>query len=204
MSPPKRIYPYFADPEHFSTWSDHSQECSLCGEEKPGFEGPFYGEDEIEFICENCLERGEIVEIGATTNDGDMESLREQIVEMQPNLKEEQVARQVEQKYAALAEQTPPMATHSPLLWPAHCGDFCIYIKEAGRADLQKLAPGADSHAFFLMHFLQSDQHQDAEKIHARMRRESTENNHISHSPAVYLFQCRNCDEYFLLSDAEE
>lgn len=176
----------------------------MCSEEKPGFEGPFYGEDEIEFICEDCLQRGEIVEIGATTNDGDMESLREQIAELQPNLKDEQIAKEVERKFATLAEQTPPMATHAPLLWPAHCGDFCVYLKEAGRADLQKLAPGGDSLAFVQMHFLQSDQHQDPEKIHAKMRPEATENNHISHSPAVYLFKCRTCDEYFLLSDEGE
>lgn len=204
MSPLKYTYPYFADPENFSTWSDHPQECNLCGEEKPGFEGPFYGEDEIEFICEDCLERGEIVEIGATTNDGDMESLREQLTEMQSNLNEEQVAREVEKKFAALAEQTPPMATHTSLLWPAHCGDFCVYVKEVGRKDLEVNGPGGDSLGFLQMHFLQTDQHQDPEKIHATMRPESTENNHISHSPAVYLFRCRTCNEPFVLSDEGE
>lgn len=201
MSQPRNIYPYFADPENFSTWSAQAQECSLCGKESPGFEGPFFGEEDIEFICEECLKNGEIVEIGATTNDGDMESLREQMAELQPALTQEQVAKEVEKKFAALAEQTPPMATHAPLLWPAHCGDFCVFVKEAGRADLKKIGPGGDGLAFFMMHFLQSDSKQDAEKIYKRMRPESTENNHISHSPAVYLFKCRACEEHFVLSD---
>jgi len=203
MSPLKYTYPYFADPENFSTWSDHPQECDLCAAERPGFEGPFYGEEEIGFLCEECLHAGAIVESGATTNDGDMESLREQIAEANPALPVEQVAREVEQKFARLTEQTPPMATHAPLLWPAHCGDFCVYVKEAGRADLQKVAPGGDTLAFFLMNFLQSDPRQDPEKIHSRMRAETTENNHISHSPAVYLFRCDKCSEHFLLSDEE-
>lgn len=201
MNRPRYTYDYFADPENFSTWSSQSQECSLCGQERSGFEGPFYGEDDIEFICEECLRHGEIVETGATTNDGDMESLREQIGEMRPELPEEQVAREVENRFAILAEQTPPMATHLPVLWPAHCGDFCRYVKEAGRADLELLGPGGDGQAFLLMHFLQSDPHQDPQRIYKQMRSEATENNHISHSPAVYLFKCRNCDEQFVLSD---
>ncbi len=201
MSPLKHKYAYFADPENFSTWSDHAQECHICGEERPGFEGPFYGEDEIEFLCEECLQGGAIVEFGATTNDGDMESLREQIADSNTGIADDQVAKEVERKFATLTEHTPPMATHAPLLWPAHCGDFCVYVKEAGRADLAQIAPGGDTLSFFLQHFLQSDDRQDPQKIHDKMRPESLENNHISHSPAVYLFKCNKCNEHFLLSD---
>lgn len=199
--PPANSYPYFKDPANFSTWSEFAQECHICGEEKPGFEGPFYGEEEIEFICEDCLKNGAIVEFGATTNDGDMESLREQIAEQNPTLGADDVAKQVERKFAALTEQTPPMATHAPLLWPAHCGDFCVYEKEAGKADLAAIAPGGDVEAFFMLHFLQTDDHQDPQSILKRMHAEAIENNHISHSPAVYLFRCGTCDEHFLVSD---
>lgn len=201
MSPVKRTYKYFADPQNFSTWSDHPQECTLCGEEKPGFEGPFYGEDDVEFLCEDCLAAGSIVETGANTNDGDMESLREQIAEAKPNLKDEQVAHEVEQKFAVLGEQTPPMATHGPLLWPAHCGDFCQFVKEVGRADLEALAPYGDAQAFLMMHLVETTPGQDADKILRSMRPEATVNNHMSHSPAVYLFKCLACDESFILSD---
>jgi uncharacterized protein CbrC (UPF0167 family) len=203
MSPVKRTYQYFADPQNFSTWSEHPQECSLCGQEKPGFEGPFYGEEEVDFVCEDCLAGGAIIESGANTNDGDMDSLREQIAELHPEFKEEQVAREVERKFAALGEQTPPMATHGPLLWPAHCGDFCQFIKEVGRTDLEALAPRQDGLAFMMMHLVETEPGQDPQKIYAAMRTEATQNNHISHSPAVYLFKCLTCAEQFLLSDTE-
>jgi len=203
MSPVKRTYQYFADPQNFSTWSDFPQECTLCGEEKPGFEGPFYGEEDVEFLCEDCLAAGAIVETGATTNDGDMESLREQLAEAEPDMKEEQRAREVERRFALLAEQTPPMATHAPLLWPAHCGDFCVFVKEVGQGDLKEIAPRGDGLSFLMMHLVETQPGQDAQNIYQKMRTDKAENNHVSHSPAVYLFQCRTCGEPLLLSDEE-
>lgn len=203
MSPVKHTYRYFADPENFSTWSEHAQECSLCGEERPGFEGPFYGEEDLEFICEPCLVDGAIVESGANTNDGDMESLREQIGEANPSYDDDQIAREVERKFAELSEKTPPMATHGPLLWPAHCGDFCVFHKEIGRADLEQLSPKGDGLTFLMMHLVETRPGQDAQKILSKMRPEATTNNHLSHSPAVYHFQCQTCKEHFLLSDEE-
>jgi hypothetical protein len=50
---------------------------------------------------------------------------------------------------------------------------------------------------------MQAEASQDPEKILTRMRPEPTENNHISHSPAVYLFQCKACGDHFILSDEE-
>lgn len=201
MSPVTKSFVYFADPQNFSTWSELPQECTLCGQERSGFEGPFYGEEDVEFICEACLASGAIVETGANTNDGDMESLREQMQEANPGMGEEALAKEVERKFATLGEQTPPMATHAPLLWPAHCGDFCIFVKEVGQADLKQVAPRGDALTFMMMHLVETAPGQDAQQIYDRMRPESTENNHISHSPAVYLFQCRNCGEQFILSD---
>jgi uncharacterized protein CbrC (UPF0167 family) len=203
MTQPKYTYRYFQDPARFSTFSPQG-ECSVCEQEAQGFEGPFLGEEDLEFICEECLHAGELVEYGATANEADMESLREQISEKNPQLSTEAVAKLVEEKLAELTERTPPPATWQPLLWPAHCGDFCRYIKEVGQGDLEELAPGNDGLTFLMMHFVQADPNQDAEKIYRALRREKTESNTISHSPAAYLFQCQECKEYLVLSDEEE
>lgn len=202
VSSSQHKFTYFADPEHFSTWSREPQDCPICGEYKPGYEGPFYGgEEDIEFLCEKCLRSGVVVEFGATTNDGDMEALRAQILEKMEFLSPEQVAREVEKKLTVLTERTPPMATNGPLPWPAHCADFCEYIKEVGRQDLATLSPTGDGERFLYQHFQKTDDRDNPESIYKRMTPGTLENNHESHSPAVYLFKCLECGKHVILSD---
>ena len=203
MSSPKHNYDYFADPANFSTWSYEPQDCPICGDEAPGFEGPFYGEEDIDFLCEKCLRSGVVVEFGATTNDGDMEGLREQITERMSFLSPEQIAREIEKKLTLLTERTPPLATHTPLPWPAHCGDFCVFVKEVGLDELKEMAPGGDAERFFHQYYQAVDDRDNPESIYKRIHPGSLENNHETHSPAVYLFRCRECSKPVILSDEE-
>ena len=50
---------YFANPtQHLSSWSQESGVCHLCKTVGSGFDGPLYGEDDVERVCEACLRDG--------------------------------------------------------------------------------------------------------------------------------------------------
>ncbi len=80
---------YFEHPHAFSTYTDQAQPCDLCGQERPGYKEPFYGCDEVAFVCEACLVAGKLADVKGSTNEGDVGSLRGQLQEMHPDWDEE-------------------------------------------------------------------------------------------------------------------
>lgn len=86
-------YRYFALPHAFSTYTPEPQTCGLCGNERAGYLGLFVatrGEDDIEFVCEECMAAGRLRAIGASTNQGDHKALREQVATLHPDLSGEE------------------------------------------------------------------------------------------------------------------
>lgn len=133
MTNPAAEYMYFADPARFSTWTNDARHCDLCAQAGPGYEGPFHGDGgTIGFLCEDCLTAGLVTEEGIVLHQADLELLREQVAAANPHLPAETVAAIVEDRFAELAEETPPIKGNPQgLLWPVHCCDFCRFIDMA-------------------------------------------------------------------------
>lgn len=201
MSDP--TYRYFENPHAYAAWTEEARDCPLCGRRRPGYEGPFLGEEDIDFVCEECLASGALADEDMTTNIGDMESLREQLQALHPEAGPHDVAAMVEERYAELAEETPRPVTWQDFLWPAHCGDFCRYVKEVGQEDLKQLAPDGDGCRFFLEHLAPDLRERTGPEVYDRLRRDSPrESRHGLHETAAYLFRCLECGTPILLWDA--
>jgi len=197
--PPKAVsFRYFRLPHQFSTYTDEPQVCAICERERPGYEGPFYAEDEIEFVCEECLAAGKLASLDATTNSGDLEALLEQIEAAHPEYDEAQAQAAAEPLRAELEQRTPHLVTWQDLLWPAHCGDFCAFIKEAGQPDLLPLAPDGDLSVLF-----PDEEPDDLDEWLADVRPDSPRDNSNAYPMGVYLFQCLHCGQYVVLWDMD-
>lgn len=189
-------YTYFLHPHEFSTYTHEPHTCDLCGKEQAGYRGPFYGVNEIEFVCESCLAHGKLAEVDAFTNEGHVALLQEQLQEMHPNLSEADLKRIVNDRNVELVHKTPHVVTWQDFFWPAHCGDYCCFLKEAGKADLNPIAPEGRVHLLF-----EDLLEEDFEYLWNAVRPDSPADNSVAYSLGVYLFQCLHCQKYIVLHD---
>lgn len=188
---------YFRYPHHFSTYSSAPKTCDLCGQLQPGYDGPFYGLNKIKFVCEQCLISGKLADKDAFTNEGDLGTLRQQIKSLHPELTQVEIEKLTNIRDAELQQRTPHLVTWQDFFWPAHCGDYCCFIKEAGKPDLSGIAPEGKVHLLFGA--------KDDEFNHwwEGVRPDSPKDNSTSYSIGVYLFQCLHCHEYIVLWDCD-
>src|SRR5947208_2790255 len=137
---------YFRDPHAFAYYTADPQECGLCQKERPGYEGPFYGEEEVDFVCEPCLAAGRLAEHDLSANEGDAQALRQQLVVRDPPQSLLDIEVTVQERTKELERATPHLGSWQDWQWPAHCGDYCSYVKLAGKADLETAASDGDGY----------------------------------------------------------
>ncbi len=82
---------YFRDPHHFSSFDGNGKVCHCCRQVRPGYDGPFYGLGEGDYVCETCLMEGELAAINQRMNDGDVRTMRIQLTAMHPKASPEQI-----------------------------------------------------------------------------------------------------------------
>jgi uncharacterized protein len=194
---------YFERPYQFSTYRTGPMPCDLCGEARPGFAGPFYGEGRATRVCEPCLRSGRLADAGLTTNEGDFAVLLEQLQQAQPRLSLEEAQMLAKQRTVKLEQRTPHWLSWQDHFWPAHCGDYCRYVKEIGRPELERLAPDGDVVSFLRAHLDYVESEEMARDILESIRPDAPQDGSVAYSIGVYLFRCLTCDEPILLWDAD-
>lgn len=196
-------YHYFRDPHRFAFYSPEPKPCGIYGLERPGYDGPFYGEEDIDFICEPCLAGGRLAEKGLTTNEAT--SLSEDLAQLLPQAFPEQIADLTARRTRELEQRTPYVPTWQPLVWPVHCGDFCCYVGEVGQPDLNELASADDGKAFFMAHLSErySKDEEYVQDLWTNIRPDSATNSPLTWSLTAYLFQCLHCGTHIIEWDCD-
>ena len=189
---PDFSYRYFREPHVFSYYSAAPKVCDICGLSRPGYDGVFYGPVDIDFVCEVCLVGGRLAEVNASTNTAS--NLGDSV----PSALAAERARELEQR-------TPLAATWQELVWPLHCGDFCCYLGEVGKPDLNALAPDGDGKAFFVAHLAESygRDPQHITDIWDGIRPDTARISPGVWTIGVYLFQCLHCGQYEIEWDCD-
>ena len=134
-------YKYFKHPKRFVAFHDDAITCQICKEKKNCLDAsPFYGEDELEAVCEDCLNAGRLTEIGACTIDADTEMLVKQLEELYPNWTKKELFEDAKAKTDELELRTPPILSWQEWKYPAADGDYCQFIGFASKQDYERLA----------------------------------------------------------------
>lgn len=203
MSEATAAFRYFEHPHAFSTYRTVPAQCNVCGQSRPGYAGPFYGLRDVEFVCEDCLTNGRLQDLDISTNQGDMGALRLQLRERLPHLSDaerEQIARE---HTAEVEHRTPHLVTWQDFFWPAHCGDYCRFIKEVGKPELSQLSPDGNGPEFFAAHARDISDLAHALEVWDTIRPDVPSNGATAYSVGVYLFRCLTCEEPVLLWDCD-
>jgi uncharacterized protein CbrC (UPF0167 family) len=200
-------YPYFAAPHAFSTYLPAPRRCDLCRAELPGYGGPFAGglpdSPQVKHVCEGCLRSGMLESRGLHANSADQPALSAQLSTRFPSASSSWVEKLVTVRTAIVERRTPALVTWQPLMWPAHCGDYCRYLKEVGRPDLVLLAPDSDGRAFLARHAHGIVNASHAEELWEGIRPDAPADNAVAYATGVYLFQCRKCARPVILWDSD-
>jgi uncharacterized protein CbrC (UPF0167 family) len=209
-------FKYFLRPHHFSTYSTTPETCYFCGRLAAGYKGPFYGAQEIKFVCEPCLVQGRLAEVGAFTNGGNITAVMQQLARQHPELSDLERETIAQTRNDELSHATPSPETWQDFDWPAHCGDYCCYLKEAGKPDLIAISPNGNVRTLIvyqpdLMEVVEGEALLWREYIPEEhfddwwewVRPDSPKDSTIAYSMGVYLFQCLHCQKYIILWDQD-
>ena len=194
-------FSYFAEPHVWSTYASEPAVCKACGRRAPGYRGPFYGIDDVDFVCEDCLASGALQRLGQTTNDPDGGALRQQLTKLQTELSDSERERVVGERTDELQYRTPPLVTWQDWFWPAHCGDYCRFLKEAGKLDLERLAAPQSGRSFLASH-LGDAADTDLDYLWQCIRPDSPKDGSVPYDVGLWLFQCLACGDHVLVWDS--
>lgn len=194
---------YIERPHEFSTYQEEPRTCDLCGSDRPGYGEPFYGPGEITFVCEECLATGKLQRHNISTNQGDAGTLAAQLRESLPALDDAEREQIVRERTAELEHRTPLVVTWQDFFWPAHCGDYCRFIKEVGQPELASLSSDGNGPMFLAAHVRDIEDLDHALEIWDDIRPDNPADGSLEYSLGVYLFQCLTCGEYVLLWDRD-
>ncbi len=143
-------YKYFKYPNRLAAFHDEEQACDICKRTKACLDATsFYGEQELESVCEDCLKAGRLAEVNAFTTDADVEMLVEQLETLHPEWNKEKLLKDAKAKTDELEQRTPPILSWQEWKYPAMDGDYCQFIGFASKSDFEKLANGEDPKTFF-------------------------------------------------------
>jgi uncharacterized protein CbrC (UPF0167 family) len=192
-------FPYIHD-LRYTCDNTKPETCVVCGHHGRAYwlmRMHAEGHDEF-FVCEICLSSGRLAEKDLFVNNADYANLSEQLKSVHPELTEEQHQSLVSERTSEVQQRTPRPSVLNMFAWPAHCGDYAVYYRQAYADDLNQIAPNGDGKAFFLAH-LPSRYVQNHDETAVNQDWE----NHLDGFWRFYLWRCRVCQIYLLTYDCD-
>lgn len=142
-------FKYFKYPKRFGVFISGKHHCSICNWKGKCMDATlFYGEEMLDAICPKCLKAGKLKERQIFTNDGDTETLLDQLVALYPAATNEEIVAMARARTDELETQTPAILSWQDWKYPAIDGDYGQFIGLASQQDLNELAPNGDGKTF--------------------------------------------------------
>jgi uncharacterized protein CbrC (UPF0167 family) len=122
---------------------------------------------------------------------------------LRPGLSAAERDRIAHERTVEVEARTPSLQTWQDFDWPAHCGDYCRYIKEIGQPELAALALDGDGPAYLAAHASDISDIEHAREVWEGIRPDAPTDISESYSVGVYLFSCLICGEHIVMWDCD-
>lgn len=199
-------FQYFHNPHGSSDYSNEKQKCNICGNNKPGYKGGVvYGINdvcqELKFICEDCIVAGKLRKNGCSNNEGNLKVLLAKLQEKNSEPKDE-IKQIAEKRTNEIECCTPHVSSWQGFTWLVHCADYCCFIGEMGKKELNALSIEENGREFLdLVIFNPEEDKYELDEIWESLpdnlpQKRWGENNFL-------LFQCLHCGRYLRIIDSE-
>lgn len=192
---------YVDDPHACAPLAEPGTPCALCGALGDAYEGYHFSsvDDEPGPVCFGCLERG-LPDGLLMARSGDLAALRAQLGERHADWTAAMIEADVQAKREQLERRTPPILSWQEWSWPACCGDFCRFLRHAGRRELDELAHHRDlpdGRALLAASLVDEPRPElwdwlPAEPVGV----------HSNDSPQAYVFECLSCQHLRITWDS--
>ncbi|GAB3931300.1 CbrC family protein [Larkinella terrae] len=200
-------FKYVDKPEVFMGLRDKETRCEFCNQQKLCFNADaFYGEDEIESICPDCLATGRLYERDSYTCQGDLAELKRQLQDRNPDLSKAEVDDLADQKTLELEKTTPPLITWQDWDWPCIDGDYGRFIGYGSKPFYTQLSTETDAQTLFeksIYYALADDS--DADELWKDVPQKTVNDYKTSsdYSTLFYVFKSLHSDQIVTIWDAE-
>ncbi len=156
-------FKYFRDPDNFAFKMDKPSECILCNNVGLWFDtGGYYGINEIECICDECLIKGKLKELEIEANEA-----------FEGNTEDKET----------IIYKTPALPTWQSREWPFINGEYCVFERIASKEDF-------DGKEDFQSSFTESDRESsDLDLLWSGLQKtQITNHREENFNASVYLF----------------
>ncbi|MCP8309228.1 MAG: CbrC family protein [archaeon] len=156
-------------------------------------------------FCFECVAEGRLLEVRASAVEGDFGALKRQMQSKNPNASANEIEKQAREITKQLEGSTPKFPTWQDWHWPAHCGDYCQFIRLAGQDDFNKLAEDGNGKELF-RNSLYGDlkETENVDLIWSRLKPDSVSgiiDPNDNWSPMAYIFKCLKCGAIVTIYD---
>ncbi|MCP4541784.1 MAG: CbrC family protein [Chloroflexi bacterium] len=198
-------FKYFLNPEQFAHILKDDIKCDICHQVKKCFDGSAFYEEFTAF-CFDCVADGRLVEVGVLAADPDFGYLKKQLQNLNPNLQTDEIERRARKITRQLETTTPKFPTWQDWFWPAHCGDYCQFIKLAGQKDFDDLAKDGNGKDLFFSSLRDDLPIDTVEAVWSGLKHGSIKGiteQEDNWSPMAYIFKCLECGEIITIWDCD-
>ncbi|WP_138995268.1 CbrC family protein [Larkinella sp. C7] len=200
-------FTYFDQPARWIGVSDQETRCDLCHQQKPCFDATgFFGEDELAFICPDCLSNGRLYERDSYTCQGDVAELKRQLKSLHPALSKAELDDLADQKTLELEKTTPHLVTWQDWEWPCADGEYARFIGYGSRPFYTKLVGNSDARMLFekSIYYTLAEE-SDAEELWEDVPRKLIVDyaDSSKYSTLFYVFKSLHSDQIITLWDSD-
>lgn len=127
-------FKYFENFEKFCSMTKEPKRCQICNENKICFDSAFYGTENIEQVCSQCIYDKNLFGRKISTNSTRKDKFLNHLMNFDKSLSENEAIEIANKLTKEIEQATPYLLTWQDMDWPFIDGDFAKFVAFGSKA----------------------------------------------------------------------